>query len=214
MKPTCKATHYGTCQICGSRQLLPSGHLSKHGYTVKWGFFEGVCHGAGRLPFEQSTDAIAEVIASVERGVAATEAEIAAIEDLGNLVNDGNNVWVHIYETGRRSGYRWVKARLHDLTTDTATYGQPLSACQYTTHDKFFHLKARNEAAPVSERVEAHDEAWKMHTLAEWARFLNRKYAQSVLAKANAERRSWLAWQQKRVAEWKPEPLIPREKAE
>jgi|GEM_PF-3394692 len=210
MKPTCKATHYGTCQICGSRQLLPAGHLSKHGHTVRWGFFEGVCPGSGRLPFELSTDAIAEVVASVERDVAVTEGEIAAVEDLSNPVNDGGNVWVHVYDTSRHGGYRWVKARLHDLVTDATSYSRPLSKCQYTTHDKFHHFHSRTEPNQIAERVEAYDDAWTMHTLPEWARYLNRKYAKAVLAKANPERRSWLAWQRKRVAEWKIEPLTPR----
>lgn len=210
MKPSCKATHSGTCQICGSRQLLPSGNLSKHGYTVRWGFFEGVCHGAHRLPFEQSTDAIADAIVAVERDIAATEAEIAEIEELTSAINDGTNVWVQIYDTGRyTTGYRWVKARLHDLVTDNS-YGCKHSKCQYTTHAKFFHFHSRNEESPLTEQINAYSAAFELHTLADWARHLNRKYAKSVLAKANAGRREWLAWQRKRVAEWTPQPLTPR----
>ena len=49
---TNKATHTGTCQICGSRQMLPDGKLAKHGYTVPAGFFQGVCIGSGRRPLE------------------------------------------------------------------------------------------------------------------------------------------------------------------
>lgn len=48
-----KATHRGTCQCCGREQKLPGGVLSKHGYTTEWGFFEGTCTGAGRLPLEK-----------------------------------------------------------------------------------------------------------------------------------------------------------------
>ena len=52
-----KATHYGTCQLCGSLQKLPSGVLAIHGYQVAWNQFHGTCHGTGQLPFEQSKDA-------------------------------------------------------------------------------------------------------------------------------------------------------------
>jgi hypothetical protein len=51
-----KATHYGTCQLCGSLQKLPNGVLAIHGYQVDWNQFHGICHGAGHLPFEQSKD--------------------------------------------------------------------------------------------------------------------------------------------------------------
>jgi hypothetical protein len=51
-----KATHYGTCQLCGSLQKLPDGVLANHGYQVDWHQFHGICHGAGHPPFEQSKD--------------------------------------------------------------------------------------------------------------------------------------------------------------
>jgi len=47
-----KSTHSGTCQICGSLQALPSDVLSKHGYTVDHGYFNGVCIGQGHQPLE------------------------------------------------------------------------------------------------------------------------------------------------------------------
>lgn len=57
-----KATHQGTCQVCGRTQKLPSGNLSLHGYTTQWGFFAGTCHGAKAQPFELSKDLIEEAI--------------------------------------------------------------------------------------------------------------------------------------------------------
>lgn len=47
------ATHTGTCQVCGARQMLPYGVLAKHGYKVKFNIFVGVCPGADRKPLEQ-----------------------------------------------------------------------------------------------------------------------------------------------------------------
>jgi hypothetical protein len=80
-----KATHIGTCQICGSAQKLPSGRLAKHGYTVEYGWgFNGVCDGSGHLPFEVSKDYAEATLASsksrLENLVAPTEPESYLVE--------------------------------------------------------------------------------------------------------------------------------------
>jgi len=72
-----KATHVGTCQVCGSSQMLPAGVLSKHGYTVDGGFFNGVCPGAGHAPLEQERALADEVAADLLR----QSAELAAKRD-------------------------------------------------------------------------------------------------------------------------------------
>jgi hypothetical protein len=48
------ATHNGTCQACGNVQAVNSitGNIHKHGYTVDYGYFSGVCTGADRKPLE------------------------------------------------------------------------------------------------------------------------------------------------------------------
>lgn len=51
-----KATHYGTCQLCGSLQKLPNGVLANHGYQIHWHEFHGTCPGSGQLPFEVARD--------------------------------------------------------------------------------------------------------------------------------------------------------------
>jgi hypothetical protein len=60
-----KATHNGHCQICGRQQALPNGRLSKHGYTVDWGYFNGVCTGANHAPLEESRELTDNVIVSL-----------------------------------------------------------------------------------------------------------------------------------------------------
>lgn len=49
-----KATHNGNCQCCGRLQAVSAKDdlLAQHGYTVDWGFFNGVCSGANRLPLQ------------------------------------------------------------------------------------------------------------------------------------------------------------------
>lgn len=64
-----QATHRGECQMCGRMQKLPGGKLAKHGYTTRWGFFSGVCRGAGHLPYEQSCDMLRELLPTVRDSV-------------------------------------------------------------------------------------------------------------------------------------------------
>jgi hypothetical protein len=47
-----KATHRGNCQVCGHQQHVVGATLAKHGYTVEWGFFNGVCRGSGKKPVQ------------------------------------------------------------------------------------------------------------------------------------------------------------------
>lgn len=60
------ATHYGTCQLCGSLQKAPGGYLAKHGYDVQYGFFNGVCRGSHELPYEESCDLLVAVLAGIK----------------------------------------------------------------------------------------------------------------------------------------------------
>jgi hypothetical protein len=61
-----KATHYGTCQICSSLQKAPSGYIAKHGYDIKYGFFNGVCRGSNELPYEVSNELLVTILAKIK----------------------------------------------------------------------------------------------------------------------------------------------------
>tara|TARA_Y100000004_G_scaffold87138_1_gene97678 strand:+ start:255 stop:1088 length:834 start_codon:yes stop_codon:yes gene_type:complete len=47
-------THRGHCQACGRVQAVDTTNnlLAKHGYTVDFGYFDGVCTGSDRNPLE------------------------------------------------------------------------------------------------------------------------------------------------------------------
>ena len=47
-------THKGHCQACGRLHAVDNetNKLANHGYTVDWGFFNGVCNGADHLPIQ------------------------------------------------------------------------------------------------------------------------------------------------------------------
>lgn len=44
----------GICQCCGRQQAVVSGSMSKHGYEVKEGWFQGVCSGEHFAPMQKS----------------------------------------------------------------------------------------------------------------------------------------------------------------
>ena len=67
---TKKATHYGTCQLCGSLQKLPGGVLATHGYQIEWHQFHGICRGTGFAPFEKSKRLALEQISLSEQYLA------------------------------------------------------------------------------------------------------------------------------------------------
>lgn len=53
----------GICQVCGHEQAIVNGKMAKHGYTVKFGFFNGVCAGEHFAPIQHSTEEAERIIA-------------------------------------------------------------------------------------------------------------------------------------------------------
>jgi hypothetical protein len=185
-----KATHNGTCQICGASQKLPGGRLSQHGYTTKWGFFSGVCTGAHGLPFEQSTDLIERAIKNVEGWHADVELEIA------ELATATDFVWLNVHANHTSS---WVRVALADLTT------RPHSNPKLT------------EVVYIAEGARRPIEVAVLHPASEYAPGTtlrdgltkrNALYA-AHLARVQQARVDYIAWQKARVASWKPSELTP-----
>jgi hypothetical protein len=89
--------------------MLPGGLLSKHGYTVNFGYFTGVCRGERELPFELSKDLIESFIAGAE--AFAAEQETLALAERANTSLDGVYLSIYVKSTNRyiKSGYRWQK---------------------------------------------------------------------------------------------------------
>lgn len=67
----------GNCQCCGRQQAVVGGTMSKHGYTVDHGWFNGVCSGERHAPMQKSrafTDTIvAQIRAEVPQLIAQAE---------------------------------------------------------------------------------------------------------------------------------------------
>ena len=88
----------GTCAVCGQNVKLDKGqHIVAHGYTIRWGFQSGNCHGVGFKAVELSPEGIVSwknvLEAALEmakenidslRETAATEKTREARENLGS----------------------------------------------------------------------------------------------------------------------------------
>ena len=82
-----KATHNGTCQVCGRLQAVRPYGLAHHGYTTSFGYFQGTCRGSRENPVETHIDlltsTVAKVRAAAERLSPYTTAE--AVSAKGNI---------------------------------------------------------------------------------------------------------------------------------
>jgi len=55
----------GNCQCCGRQQAVINGLMSKHGYTIKEGWFSGVCSGRNYAPIQVSRTTTDKIIADI-----------------------------------------------------------------------------------------------------------------------------------------------------
>tara|TARA_R100001460_G_scaffold27881_6_gene55924 strand:+ start:5346 stop:6236 length:891 start_codon:yes stop_codon:yes gene_type:complete len=69
-----KATHNGTCQVCGRTHARKAKGLAKHGYTVEYGFFNGTCDGSDELPVEESVEILDRTVVWLNRSASRIEA--------------------------------------------------------------------------------------------------------------------------------------------
>lgn len=181
-----KATRTGICQWCNRRQMLPGGRLADHGYTIRHGYQQGVCRGAGHLPYEQSCALIVE---SIKWATANT----TRLRDLGaalRAVTTGRACSMQVYHPNlssrsRGAVYLWVDGTIEGDGFDAAfVHGSPARPMRERLHKgckpgEVLAIILRQERADAFDRHADSDEEY---------------------AKA----------QQIRVDAWKPAELTPR----
>lgn len=187
-----KATHDGSCQLCGRQQKLPGGRLSQHGYTVQWGFFNGVCPGSEHLPFEQSYDLIQQYRDSSAR-IAADNRKLAAQLRAGKADDQ--------LEASRYYSYSDPK--------------RPASLKKGGYRREMVSLEVEHVVKPDFE----YDKVWKVWRDGERTddRSYNLQEALEQLREENAKaceraaenHEQYVEWQDKRIANWKPASLKP-----
>lgn len=195
-----KATHIGECQVCGSVQKLPEGVLAKHGYTVRFSFFEGTCWGSGHKPFEQD---ISLIKGAIER---AKDDGISQLQTAQQLLNDWNptHVWINIWNKGNwnvRGHNEWKHIKIEELTTEHGVL--------------FYGVDAPESEGSSRHRIEtygAYDRDPAMQRILQY-RYLNARYAEERITRAK-QLRGYVYWQTERIKGWKPKKLEPVKEAE
>ena len=69
----------GNCQVCGRPQAVNSG-MSKHGYTVNQGWFQGVCSGENHLPMQKDNAVTKNVCQNIYAEILTLETLIANLK--------------------------------------------------------------------------------------------------------------------------------------
>lgn len=185
-----KATHSGSCQCCGSQQKLPNDRLSKHGYTVEYGWFNGVCRGAGHEPFEVSCKLIETFIKQAEEHKASIEAQIKK----WNRTASEDACWIHAYRKTERFGisrYVWEYVPAFER--------QRVSSDGDYKWNEFYVL-------PASQKLSRLDAYGSDKNLRQTCTEANRRYVKATLVPALAQVTQYIAWQRERVANWQPHP--------
>lgn len=70
----------GHCQRCGHQQAVKKGTMAHHGYTVRDGWFQGVCSGVSFQPVEFSRAALDKTVEAIRNQCAELRAEADRIE--------------------------------------------------------------------------------------------------------------------------------------
>lgn len=190
-----KATHRGECQGCGAKQKLPGGRLSKHGYTKRFGFFEGTCPGSGHRPFEQSKDMVRKFMAKANEELAQLELEIAELE----TSTDSKSVWHRSYT--RTRGYIWEK---REVIAIEKSYGDGTSGSYLT----FVWVYAADEEQPRHMRPDISAD----QSLDEYVRDMNLRYIKMECLPREVGLFEYIKWQRARLFCWTEKVLIKLER--
>ena len=178
-----KATHSGSCQICGRVQKLPGNVLSLHGYTTRWGFFEGTCPGSKHSPFETSC-ALIKTYRDNAVVNAAMSRELAA---------------AHLQGEGRLEAEQRVKEGRYGVTRILrAVTLSPVETVYQSGWVGHSSLLTFPDGSTESDRDTVEGKAKSLH--ASSARRASQRAAQLE---------EYAAWQTERLQNWKPGTLIP-----
>lgn len=191
-----KATHFGHCQACGSRQKMPGGVLALHGYTTRWGFFSGICPGSKHNPFETHTDLIEKFAADAAASAAALRAEADALDAPATEPSGWFEQYIPATWQDRQSQRIWKQVELVADADGRASF----------VYDKVVSVGGnRREEKGVVGRPNVY--GVDTRDLLATATAMNRSRA-AYLRNEAKKRDEYVAWQTARVAAWKPEALV------
>jgi len=130
----------GNCQCCGRQQAIVNGLMSKHGYTIKDGWFSGVCSGRNYAPIQVSrttTDKIiADISAEIPELIAKAE-QVKSGEITPKTIKLRFNKGEIPFEQGDRRQQSDAKTSLEWAYRNRARAGQEFVKTMIEVADKF-----------------------------------------------------------------------------
>lgn len=193
-----KATAAGSCQACGRVQKLPDGTLAKHGYTTRWGFFEGTCVGTGHKPYEQDCSLIQRFIDSATKSRADVLARIAELAKPATEPKAWFSEYVPAKRRGEHSRYQEREvALLWSPAGESVDYETGKTRQRLDIY--WFDLEGKREPA-----FRHSVNGW---TVLEVADNMNKRFIENTLQPIVKRLTEYIEWQQKRVTDWKLAPL-------
>jgi hypothetical protein len=91
----------GNCQCCGRQQAVVGGLMSKHGYTVQNGWFNGVCSGNHYAPMQKSRVETDSIVANIRAEIPKLLAKAEQLEN-GTLIPEFVTRRSYNYQTRKR----------------------------------------------------------------------------------------------------------------
>lgn len=70
----------GNCQMCGRLQAIVRSRVAKHGYSVKDGYFKGVCHGHTQEPVQRDRSFLDKVVSNIQADITLCLGSIDALK--------------------------------------------------------------------------------------------------------------------------------------
>lgn len=187
-------THTGECQICGRRQAAATdtSRLAKHGYRVaKYGFFMGTCAGSDELPFELSKDAIEAVLVSVAAQIIGLNKRIAEVQALPADYGFYNEYIRAIRGFGGHYELREV------------VFSAPFTPYHPDTKDGYNKVTA---TTLEGRKLDADFYSANYLLCAAKSRESRIKGFENEIE----QRKAYIAWQRKRMADWRVRELTPK----
>jgi hypothetical protein len=110
---------------------MADGKLAKHGYTVDWGYFHGVCQGAEAKPLEHDKTLTESLIKLLREDVAPRADKLAADLEAGIVDPQWTKRVPDV--TNRRTGfvtYKTVSAERHELNDYNQQHQRNAAVCR------------------------------------------------------------------------------------
>jgi hypothetical protein len=180
--------------------------MSLHGYTKQWGFFHGTCRGSHHKPFELSKDLVDTCIQGAQNAITSLQVQRGG---LLQLPTPETKAWLKVYvpyQHDVKNSYVWKRGTITSVAREYN--GTEVRATDYLWTAELSDVEIAQNRKPLTETIRGYNLSG-VHTVIEAIAALNRRYITYVIDPESKQLRTYIEWQQKRIKDWRPSPLLP-----